>query len=26
MLNRNGDIGHLCLVPDFRRNDFSCFN
>jgi hypothetical protein len=24
MLNRSGDSGHPCLVPDFRRNDFTC--
>jgi hypothetical protein len=23
MLNRSGDSGHPCLVPDFRRNGFS---
>jgi hypothetical protein len=22
MLNRSGDSGHLCLVPDFRGNGF----
>jgi hypothetical protein len=23
MLNRSGDSGHPCLVPDFRENGFS---
>jgi hypothetical protein len=23
MLNRSGDSGHPCLVPDFRGNGFS---
>jgi hypothetical protein len=23
MLNRSGDRGHLCLIPDFRGNGFS---
>jgi hypothetical protein len=23
MLNRSGDIGHPCLIPDFRGNCFS---
>jgi hypothetical protein len=22
-LNRSGDSGHPCLIPDFRGNDFS---
>jgi hypothetical protein len=25
MLNRSGDSGHPCLVPDFRGNGFSFF-
>jgi hypothetical protein len=23
MLNRSGDSGHPCLIPDFRENGFS---
>ena len=23
MLNKSGESGHTCLVPDLRRNDFS---
>jgi hypothetical protein len=23
MVNRNGESGHPCLIPDFRRNGFS---
>jgi hypothetical protein len=25
MLNRSGDIGHPCFVPDFRGNEFQFF-
>jgi hypothetical protein len=25
MLNRSGDSGHPCLVPDFRGNGVVCF-